>query len=58
VSALKIAAFYTTAFRMNVSVDRITTGMYHLKIDVCLIIRISDSSPKNTGAAVSLGAGL
>jgi hypothetical protein len=54
VSVLKIAAFYTTVYWMNVSVDRSTTGMYHLKIHLCLIIRISESSPKCTGAAGSL----
>jgi len=43
---------------MNVSVDRSTTGMYPLKIDLYLIFRISDSSPQNMGAAVSLGPGL
>ena len=39
---------------MNASVDRNTTGMHHLKIDLCLIIRIGDSSPQNTGVAGSL----
>jgi len=56
--ALKIGAFYTTALWTNVSVDRSTTGICHLKRDLCLAIRISDSSPKNTGAAGSLGPGL